>query len=113
MEFLSKHKTAIILTGAVVAVAVAGKIANDRNGWWDNMFKKKEDEKEEEEKIEPLPVERPANSQPRGKLPWSIGDVGLWDDENPKYCAECAAVCDQSYSGKNSTQCEMCLADCA
>lgn len=32
-------------------------------------------------------------SEPRGKLPWAIGDVNLWDDEDDSYCRKCSQKC--------------------
>lgn len=117
MDFVRKNKKALMVVGAVAAVVVVGKIANDHNGWYNKLTGKL---------LPGVPTPVPAavrapapapatvaSTQPRGRLAWSVGDVNLWDDENPNYCSGCADVCDQSYSSKSSTQCDQCQAGCA
>lgn len=58
------------------------------------------------------PVNPPVTRSARGKLPWAVGDVGLWDDEDPAYCGRCKGVCNTSFSDGHSTECDMCLSKC-
>jgi hypothetical protein len=118
MAAVRKNKKVLMIVGGVAALAIVGKVTNDKYGWFDNLFKKEEPavlgaaaiSKQKGVPATAVAVEDP---QPRGKLPWSVGDVGLWDDENPNYCTECTGTCDQSYSNKSSTQCELCQGACA
>lgn len=117
MSMVRKNKKALMIVGGIAAVAVVAKVTNDKYAWMDKLKPaakqlpgvKTPDDKQQQQ----TEASRAAASQPRGKLPWAVGDVGLWDDENPNYCADCAGVCGDSYSGKQSTQCEMCQAGCA
>ena len=117
MAMVRKNKKLLMVVGGIAAVAVVAKVTNDKYGWMDKLMHGA-DPAAQLPGV-PTPAPAPAAGQarsaaePRGKLPWSVGDVGLWDDENPNYCADCAGVCDSSYSSKQSTQCEMCQAGCA
>lgn len=56
------------------------------------------------------PTAAPAQvAGPRGKLPWAIGDVNLWDDEDDRYCSGCSRTCGSSV---RTDQCQTCKARC-
>ena len=46
------------------------------------------------------------------KIPWAVGDVGLYDSEDPNYCGKCKQWCDSSFFEGHSTQCDQCQATC-
>lgn len=49
------------------------------------------------------------NTEPRGKLPWAIGDVNLWDDEDQTYCSVCSKKCSPT---NNTEECIRCRERC-
>lgn len=54
-------------------------------------------------------IRNPQTQQPRGKLPWAIGDVNLWDDEDESYCRKCSNTCK---STDNTDLCIKCRERC-
>ncbi len=119
MEFISNNKKTLMVIGGIAAIVIIGKIANDKNGWFDKLMPKKKNELKPDQDynnqtITPVPIDDPAakKAAPRGKLPWAVGDVSLWDDEDPNYCGNCATWCNEGFSGAHSTQCDMCQSKC-
>jgi len=68
-----------------------------------------------------LPMKPTANKNPApakempdgGKLPVAIGDINLWDNEDPNYCGNCKSVCDTGFWEGRSTECDLCQAKCS
>ena len=109
MEAASGHnKRLIMLVGGIAVLSVLGYALDQKYHWFSST------------PPPPPPPQNPAAAkaakrapaEPRGKLPWAVGDVNLWDDENPDYCGNCAKWCNSSFSEGHSTQCDMCQAQC-
>ena len=84
---MKNHKVAWIV-GGIAAVVIVGKVMNDKNGWYDRVTKKQLPGVPTPPAPAPGPAPTPApvegaayraSAQPRGKLPWSTGDVEMWD----------------------------------
>lgn len=46
------------------------------------------------------------------KVPWAVGDIGLYDKEDPNYCGKCKQWCDSAFFEGKSTQCDQCQSTC-
>lgn len=46
------------------------------------------------------------------KVLWAVGDVNLYDSEDPNYCGKCKQWCESSFFEGHSTQCDQCQATC-
>ena len=100
-----KVKALLIALAGVAVVGAVGYGLNAKYHWYPKTPAKPDD-------VVPTPAPAAASARPRGKLPWSIGDVGLWDDEEPTYCSKCKDICNTSYSDGYSTQCDECQSKC-
>lgn len=97
-------KTVIIALAGIAIVGVVAYGLNTKYHWFPKQLKPppKPD-------VTPTPQ---ASRAPRGTMPWAIGDVGLWDDEDPTFCGKCKDVCDTSFSDGYSTECDECQSKC-
>jgi hypothetical protein len=106
---MDKNNKGLLIIGGVALAVVVGVVLNNKYHWTDNLKGK---EKKDEVPPPTTPVKKAVAAALRGKLPWAVGDVSLWDDEDPNYCGRCKGVCDTGFSEGHSTECDMCMSQC-
>lgn len=99
---MTKRNTIYIVSG-VVLVGIVGFVLSQKYHWF-NV-------KPITPPVTPVAIIKRSQS-PKGKMPWAVGDVSLWDDEDPSYCGNCAGVCNTTFSEGRSTECDMCMSKC-
>ena len=117
MEATKKKSNLVIIVGAVAVIGIAGYMLNQKYQWFGSstLTSSSTTTATVASSSKMQAARRPSSAAPaarRGKLPWAVGDVNLWDDENPNYCGNCAKWCDSSFSEGHSTQCDMCQSQC-
>jgi hypothetical protein len=118
---MNSNKKLLFVLGGVVVVGAIGWALDSKYHWFSSMADSAKSKMTEmTSKVSSSSATVPPGArapvrmarEARGKLPWAVGDVSLWDDEKPNYCSGCAQYCNTPFSEGHSTQCDMCMAKC-